>query len=83
MKKFLSLFLTVALLLGMCSFTVAASAEEPMEIVFFDDAANYNGEQTGWFAKVVLDRFNIKLNAAPTATWATSSSWTSPSSRTS
>ena len=66
MKKFLSLFLTVALLLGMCSFTVAASAEEPMEIVFFDDAANYNGEQTGWFAKVVLDRFNIKLNIIAT-----------------
>ena len=66
MKQFLSLFLTVALLLGMCSFTVAASAEEPMEIVFFDDAANYNGEQTGWFAKVVLDRFNIKLNIIAT-----------------
>ena len=66
MKKFLSLLLTVALLLGMCSFTVAASAEEPMEIVFFDDAANYNGEQTGWFAKVVLDRFNIKLNIIAT-----------------
>ena len=43
MKKFLSLLLTVALLLGMCSFTVAAADEEPMEIVFFDDAANYNG----------------------------------------
>ena len=66
MKKFLSLFLTVALLLGMCSFTVAAADEEPMEIVFFDDAANYNGEQTGWFAKVVLDRFNIKLNIIAT-----------------
>ena len=61
MKKFLSLLLTAALLLGMCSFTVAL-AEEPMEIVFFDDAANYNGEQTGWFAKVVKDRFNITLN---------------------
>ena len=66
MKKFLSLLLTVALLLGMCSFTVAAADEEPMEIVFFDDAANYNGEQTGWFAKVVLDRFNIKLNIIAT-----------------
>ena len=65
MKKFLSLLLTAALLLGMCSFTVAA-ADEPLEIVFFDDAANYNGEQTGWFAKVVLDRFNIKLNIIAT-----------------
>jgi multiple sugar transport system substrate-binding protein/putative aldouronate transport system substrate-binding protein len=65
MKKILSLLLTAALLLGMCSFTVAV-ADEPMEIVFFDDAANYNGEQTGWFAKVVLDRFNIKLNIIAT-----------------
>ena len=28
----------------------------------YDDFANYNGEQTGWFAKVIKDKFNIKLN---------------------
>ena len=28
----------------------------------YDDFANYNGEQSGWFAKVVKDKFNMKLN---------------------
>ena len=28
----------------------------------YDVAANYQGMQTGWFAKVVKDRFNIELN---------------------
>lgn len=33
-----------------------------MTIEIFDVAANYQGVQTGWFAKVVKDRFNIELN---------------------
>ena len=41
--------------------TDTASGEE-MVIEVFDAAANYQGEQTGWFAKVIKDRFNIKLN---------------------
>ena len=28
----------------------------------FDVAANYQGTQTGWFAKVVKDKFDIELN---------------------
>lgn len=35
---------------------------EPMTFDIFDVAANYQGTQTGWFAKVVKDRFNIELN---------------------
>lgn len=35
---------------------------EAMTLEFFDVAANYQGVQTGWFAKVVKDRFNIELN---------------------
>ena len=34
----------------------------PMTLEIFDVAANYQGMQTGWFAKVVKDRFNIELN---------------------
>ncbi|SCY20791.1 multiple sugar transport system substrate-binding protein [Lachnospiraceae bacterium XBB2008] len=33
-----------------------------MEIEVYDAAANYQGLQTGWFDKVVKDRFNIDLN---------------------
>lgn len=34
----------------------------PITLEIFDVAANYQGVQTGWFAKVVKDRFNIELN---------------------
>lgn len=40
----------------------SAGSEETMTLEFFDVAANYQGVQTGWFAKVVKDRFNIELN---------------------
>ena len=28
----------------------------------YDDFANYQGIQSGWFAKVVKDKFNMELN---------------------
>ncbi len=40
----------------------SASDEDTLTIEIFDVAANYQGVQTGWFAKVVKDRFNIELN---------------------
>ena len=39
-----------------------ADDNAPMTLEIFDVAANYQGVQTGWFAKVVKDRFNIELN---------------------
>ena len=39
-----------------------AGAGDAMEIEVYDAAANYQGLQTGWFQKVVKDRFNIDLN---------------------
>jgi len=42
---------------------VSAMAEdELLTIDIYDEAANYHGVQTGWFAKVVKDRFNLELN---------------------
>lgn len=35
---------------------------ETLTIEIYDVAANYQGMQTGWFQKVVKDRFNIELN---------------------
>lgn len=35
---------------------------EPMTIDIYDVAANYQGVQSGWFQKVVKDRFNMDLN---------------------
>ena len=33
-----------------------------MTVDVFDALANYQGEQKGWFAKLIKDKFNIKLN---------------------
>ena len=33
-----------------------------MVFEIYDAAANYQGMQTGWFQKVVNDRFNVDLN---------------------
>jgi multiple sugar transport system substrate-binding protein/putative aldouronate transport system substrate-binding protein len=38
------------------------SAAEPITIDVFDGVANYQGIQSGWFGKIVKDKFNIELN---------------------
>lgn len=40
----------------------AASDRELLSLEVYDVAANYQGVQTGWFDKVVKDRFNLELN---------------------
>jgi len=37
-------------------------SRDPMTIEIYDVAANYQGIQGGWFAKVVKDKFNLELN---------------------
>ncbi|WP_341996416.1 ABC transporter substrate-binding protein [Microbacterium sp. LWH7-1.2] len=39
-----------------------AKWDEEITIDVFDSVANYMGIQPGWFAKVVKDKFNMKLN---------------------
>ena len=63
MKKILSVLLTLAMLLSLVSVSAVAEGEkELLTIDVYDDAANYNGIQSGWFAKVIKDKFNIELN---------------------
>lgn len=33
----------------------------------YSQTANYNGEMTGWFAQVLLEKFNVKINIIPDA----------------
>ena len=61
MKRLLSVLLVCAMLLSMGIFRAMAE-EAPLTIDIYDAAANYHGIQTGWFAKVVKDRFNLELN---------------------
>ena len=64
MKKILSLVLCLCMLLT--ALPLAAMAEdykEPITLNVFSEVANFGGEQKGWFAKEVKDRFNITLNS--------------------
>ena len=61
MKRLLSCLLVLAMVFSMG--IIGATAEgEPTTIVIYDAAANVSGEQMGWFAKVVKDKFNIVLD---------------------
>ena len=42
--------------------TASGDNKEEMTFEVYDVAANYQGEQTGWFGWVLKDRLNIKLN---------------------
>ncbi|WP_276358146.1 hypothetical protein [Cohnella caldifontis] len=40
----------------------AIDHSKPLTITVFSNAANYQGEQTGWYGKLLKDKFNITLN---------------------
>lgn len=39
--------------------------DETVTLDVFTQLANYSGEQVGWFAQVMLEKFNVKLNIIP------------------
>ena len=81
LKKVISSLLVAAMTVGMLSgcgggtTSPDASAnagdnaanEETITLTVFSELANYSGEMQGWFAKTLLDKFNVKINliAAP------------------
>lgn len=64
-KKAAAFFLACALALPGCG-SAAKEEECPYEefivVDVFDSIANYQGIQSGWFAKIVKDKFNMELN---------------------
>lgn len=40
----------------------ALDHSKPLKLTVFSTTANYAGPQTGWFAKVIKDKFNIELD---------------------
>jgi len=48
--------------LAACGSDTATDDDSLMTVEVFDSVANYQGEQKGWFAKLIKDKFNIKLN---------------------
>lgn len=62
-KRVLALTLvTVIVLSSLSMLGCGAKKRETITLDVYSQTANYNGEQTGWFAKVMLDKFNVKLN---------------------
>ncbi len=39
--------------------------KDTVTLTVYDQLSNYSGEQIGWFAKMLLDKFNVKLNIIP------------------
>lgn len=68
LSKLLAVLVGLSLMVGMSGLTALASDDyrEPMTLTVFDELANYAGEQAGWFAKEIEDRFNLKLNVIST-----------------
>ena len=67
MKKILSLVLSLMLLVSMAAIPAAAEDfREPITLTMFSQLANFAGEQGGWFAKELKDRFNVTLKIVST-----------------
>ena len=77
MKRLISCVLALAMLLSML--VIPAMGEEvyrePITLTMFSELANYAGEQQGWFAKELKDRFNVTLKYVSTNV--DSNAWTS------
>lgn len=63
-KKMTALFLVCTLVLPGCGSMEKKECpyEEFIVVDVFDSIANYQGIQSGWFAKIVKDKFNMELN---------------------
>jgi Bacterial extracellular solute-binding protein. len=63
MRKTLSMLLALLMLACAAVPAVSAAEEEPYwEIQIYSELANYSGLQTGWFAKLLKDKFNVGFN---------------------
>lgn len=61
----MALIMTLTAMFGSVSALAESGAIDhstPMTIELYDVAANYQGITTGWFAKIIKDKFNLELN---------------------
>ena len=64
-KRILALVMAVVMICGIFSGCQGGGKDEPIVLTVFSELANWNGEQTGWGAQLLLEKFNIKLNIIP------------------
>lgn len=67
-KRILSMLVTMTLLFSTMAMVPAGAEENPpyYEINVFSQNANFAGVQSGWFGKLIRDKFNIGLNITAT-----------------
>lgn len=62
-RKVVALLLIMTLVITSVAMTGCGKTKgKTITLNVYSQTANYQGEQTGWFAKVMLDKFNVKLN---------------------
>lgn len=67
-KKMMSLLLAASMVTGTASVMTGcgSSADKgPVTLTVYSQLANYSGEQAGWMADLLLEKFNVKLNIVP------------------
>lgn len=65
-KKVVALLLALVMGCGMlCGCSTGGTDEETITLTVFSELANYSGEQVGWIAKLLKDKFNVVLNIIP------------------
>ncbi len=67
MKRIVALGLTVVTACGCFSGCGNDNKNKPITLTVYSELANVAGEQTGWSAKILLDKFNVKLNIVTAA----------------
>ena len=50
---------------GTSSSAGGSSSDDPITLTVYSQRANYSGEEIGWSAQILLDKFNVKLNIVP------------------
>lgn len=69
MKKMLKKITVLTLACVMLMSTVAGCGgkgkEKPITLTIYSQLANFSGEQTGWSAQILLEKFNVIVNIVP------------------
>lgn len=57
--------MAAGLLSGCGGGSKSGSSDDPITLTVFSQLANYSGEQTGWSAQILKEKFNVVLNIVP------------------
>lgn len=65
MKRFLSMLLVSVMVMSLLSGCGSGKKKGTITLTAYSQLANYSGEMTGWFAQVLKEKFNVKINVIP------------------